>query len=336
MTNPYYTPGTFAAHTTARAAAIQAELNKVQTAFDDLNTALNNFGQATSTSTITVGTGTKSLVITDGHFIQVGQNIVMSDATDPVTNYMIGVVTAYSSTTGATTVEVSESGGSGSLSNWAIAITVLGSATRIAEYPGAVLLATIKAGMDLDTITNALFAAKAPLASPDLTGTPTGPTASKATDSTQLATTAFVQDNTEWTTIATATGGTGISTITFASIPTHYKDLMLVGDTLQTDTSSSAFQIGISEDGANWSDLTIGTLNTTSGFAAFVFLNAQANAGPAYGGFITPYNASRYLISGVATIPNLWVANGGIDSLRLKAASPRIFTAGSNFKLLGR
>ncbi|WP_018609439.1 pyocin knob domain-containing protein [Uliginosibacterium gangwonense] len=42
------------------------------------------------------------------------------------------------------------------------------------------------------TITNAL-AAKAPLASPALTGTPTGPTAAAGTNNAQLATTAFVQ-----------------------------------------------------------------------------------------------------------------------------------------------
>lgn len=41
--------------------------------------------------------------------------------------------------------------------------------------------------------TNAALAAKAPLASPALTGTPTAPTASAATSNTQLATTAFVQ-----------------------------------------------------------------------------------------------------------------------------------------------
>jgi HPt (histidine-containing phosphotransfer) domain-containing protein len=42
------------------------------------------------------------------------------------------------------------------------------------------------------TVTNAL-AAKAPLASPALTGTPTAPSASAGTNSTQIATTAFVQ-----------------------------------------------------------------------------------------------------------------------------------------------
>lgn len=41
---------------------------------------------------------------------------------------------------------------------------------------------------------DALLAAKAPLASPGFTGTPTAPTAAPATSTTQIATTAFVQD----------------------------------------------------------------------------------------------------------------------------------------------
>lgn len=39
-----------------------------------------------------------------------------------------------------------------------------------------------------------LLSGKAPLASPNLTGTPTAPTAAPATNTTQIATTAFVQD----------------------------------------------------------------------------------------------------------------------------------------------
>ena len=47
---------------------------------------------------------------------------------------------------------------------------------------------------------------KAPLASPDLTGTPTAPTASQATNTTQLATTAFVHSNLTGSLIRTALG----------------------------------------------------------------------------------------------------------------------------------
>lgn len=46
-----------------------------------------------------------------------------------------------------------------------------------------------------DSTISALNAAKAPLASPALTGTPTAPTASSANRTTQIATTSYVQDN---------------------------------------------------------------------------------------------------------------------------------------------
>ena len=42
------------------------------------------------------------------------------------------------------------------------------------------------------------FAAKAPLASPALTGTPTAPTAGSGTNTTQIATTAFVTAASSW------------------------------------------------------------------------------------------------------------------------------------------
>ena len=45
---------------------------------------------------------------------------------------------------------------------------------------------------NLDATGTAVLAAKAPLASPNLTGTPTAPTASAGTSTTQIATTAFV------------------------------------------------------------------------------------------------------------------------------------------------
>ena len=49
--------------------------------------------------------------------------------------------------------------------------------------------------------------AKAPLASPALTGTPTAPSAAASTDSTQIATTAFVQDAIDARTYVTSVGG---------------------------------------------------------------------------------------------------------------------------------
>lgn len=76
------------------------------------------------------------------------------------------------------------------------------------------------------TVTNAL-ADKAPLASPGLTGTPTAPTAVYGTDTTQIATTEFVQD---------AIGG-------FASDLNGLSDVVI--------TAPEEFQ-GLSYDGTNW------------------------------------------------------------------------------------
>lgn len=63
-----------------------------------------------------------------------------------------------------------------------------GAVTSVAGRTGAVVLAE----GDITNLTTDL-AAKAPLASPALTGTPTAPTAAAATNTTQLATTAFVE-----------------------------------------------------------------------------------------------------------------------------------------------
>ncbi len=53
----------------------------------------------------------------------------------------------------------------------------------------------VKGILDLAGVTAAVVAAKAALASPALTGTPTAPTATPGTNSAQLATTAFVQNS---------------------------------------------------------------------------------------------------------------------------------------------
>jgi len=57
------------------------------------------------------------------------------------------------------------------------------------------------------------LATKAPLASPDLTGTPTAPTAAAGTDTTQIATTAFVA-----AAVASASSSASIEKITNTEI----------------------------------------------------------------------------------------------------------------------
>ena len=81
-------------------------------------------------------------------------------------------------------------------------------ATALVDYATSAELTTLEGAVDdveadvaqldsdldqLSTDTSAALALKAPLASPALTGTPTGPTATLGTNTTQLATTAFVK-----------------------------------------------------------------------------------------------------------------------------------------------
>jgi hypothetical protein len=193
MTNPYYTAGTFSAHTIARASAVQTEFARIEAGFEDLSTALNDWGNATSTSNLTIGTGSKSLTIEGGHFIQTGQNVVISMQSD-ATAYMTGQITSYDPVTGATVVDVTDDNGAGSASAWNIGLIPFGESTRIVGYTGAQTIAQLKTAMDIAAVTDAALALKSPLASPTFTGTPAAPTASVGTDSTQIATTAFVQD----------------------------------------------------------------------------------------------------------------------------------------------
>jgi hypothetical protein len=83
---------------------------------------------------------------------------------------------------------------------------------------------------DVTGLTAALDA-KAPLASPALSGTPTAPTATAGTNSTQIATTAFV------TTAVSAVGGGGGSSPTFARAMVTSGDITATADASWTPVS---------------------------------------------------------------------------------------------------
>ena len=75
----------------------------------------------TSATSTTIGTGSKSFTASTAKQWQVGQYVYVARSAAPTT-YMAGQVTAYNSGTGALTVDVSATNGSGTYTDWVITI----------------------------------------------------------------------------------------------------------------------------------------------------------------------------------------------------------------------
>jgi len=123
--------------------------------------------------------------------------------------------------------------------------------------------AKIVKGTEIDDEFEAIETAvgtKADLASPTFTGTPAAPTASAATDSTQLATTAFVQDqkaSPAFTGTPTApTASTGTDTTQIATTEFVQQEITENAYTLPAATSTTLGGVKVSLSG---STLTIST-----------------------------------------------------------------------------
>lgn len=99
----------------------------------------------TSVTSLTVGTGSKSLTMTTNKALQVGQFVVVSNTATPA-NYMYGQVTAYNGTTGALTVNVTATGGSGTFTAWTVALSPIAALLSFLSLAGGTLtglLATV-------------------------------------------------------------------------------------------------------------------------------------------------------------------------------------------------
>ena len=117
-------PTNFATRADAFVAAfptLQAEINAFAAAV--LAAAAGTNYNCTSSSSVTIGTGSKSFTASTGSLLQVGQYVIVSSTASPA-NYMIGQVTAYNAGTGALTVNVIATGGSGTIASWTISLAV--------------------------------------------------------------------------------------------------------------------------------------------------------------------------------------------------------------------
>src|SRR5260221_1760561 len=76
--------------------------------------------QATSTTSLTIGTGSKTLTISAGKAFQAGQWVLIQETSNSA-NQMLGQITAYGGT--SLTVNVTATGGAGTHADWTIALT---------------------------------------------------------------------------------------------------------------------------------------------------------------------------------------------------------------------
>lgn len=133
MSNPYFdwpaSASRFIRFDTVRAADLNDALDAVSAGFDDVQTDLLTAAAAslagTSTTSVSIGTGSKSFTASTSKGWSVGQLLVAASAGTP-TAYMVGQVTAYNSSTGALTINVAAStdtAGAGSYTDWNINVS---------------------------------------------------------------------------------------------------------------------------------------------------------------------------------------------------------------------
>jgi hypothetical protein len=121
-------------------------------------TAINAPGtSATSTTSLAIGTGSKTLIIQTAKSIVVGMSVKIASTASP-TNWMHGDVTAYVSGTGSLTVNVTTINGSGTLAAWTVSLSgpagagSVGGETAVALSAGQSLTLT-SASKQVQTVT---------------------------------------------------------------------------------------------------------------------------------------------------------------------------------------
>lgn len=96
---------------------------------------------ATSTTSVSVGDGPRTLTIQPGKLFVPGQTLVIASASDPAGVQMVGVITAHNSSTGSLTLSIAAGAfsGAGTYADWIVSPTVAPVATpQLIAAAGAV------------------------------------------------------------------------------------------------------------------------------------------------------------------------------------------------------
>lgn len=115
----------------------------------------------TSVTSLTIGSGTKSLTVSASKSFAPGMWLVIASTAAPSTDSMVGQVTSYNSGTGALVVEVPAIGvfGSGTIADWTISITAAMSSQVSAVMQPVTSAASLSAARDAMGVTTAISTA---------------------------------------------------------------------------------------------------------------------------------------------------------------------------------
>lgn len=124
--------------TTAAADAATSTAAAAAAAASAASALLTPGTSATDAASLTIATGSLSLTIDQtGKDFVVGQWVSISETANPSVNWMLGAITAFTSGTGAMTVDVVSKSGTGSVSGWTIAAA---SPAVVVTSAGAIIL----------------------------------------------------------------------------------------------------------------------------------------------------------------------------------------------------
>lgn len=130
--------------------ALVADINALYTSF--VATQAGAFFSATSSTSLTVGTGSMSLVLAEAsqRAFTLGSPVRIADSAAPSTNYMDGMVTAYAHPN--LTVDVGSNAGSGTKASWSVALLgVAGVVPIISGGTGATTAGAARTNLGLGT-----------------------------------------------------------------------------------------------------------------------------------------------------------------------------------------
>jgi len=183
-------PSTFSAEMDAMLAALPQFVSDVNST--EATWVLTNV-TATSTTSTTIGTGSKTIAVGTGKAFVAGVYVFLINSAAPA-NYMYGSVSSYSS--GNLTVNVTSTSGSGTAATWAVhPAGVPGTSSLSGGTAGAL---PWQSGPSTTSFTSAGAAGEVLVSggtgTPTWTGAPTATSAAKFDNSTKLATTAFVKE----------------------------------------------------------------------------------------------------------------------------------------------